>query len=418
MQRGVFLFFSLFRCFCFSFAPDLIGVAEMSEADEKSIGQKFADKVESNEKGLGPAFVEKVEAQENASAGMDFNSAVRAVRGRAGTATESIGNTLSRLSTTITETAQEYAESMGVVAPSAGSLQAALFGVRAKDVAVPGLELVSIDANARVGELELLLRKEKIHSVPVFNSNLRRFEGVVDTTDLLTWAVNTFPKAQLGAWETFREEKEFVLQPVQNIVDASWRNSIHTALPDVDALTLLDRFRHQDVHRVFLQPSATDKTLSTVVTQSDVARFLNKANFDLKSVRIGEKIHSKKVVSCYEGELVVSAFRLMDHAAVDAVAVTDEQGKLVGALSSFDVVSGAQESIVSLLFETLGSFLKRDKVNSKAEVLSVRANDTFAHTLQLMATKHISHIFIIDDDSFPTGIITIRDIVEAFLVKN
>merc|ERR1719197_1980596 len=186
---------------------------------EESIGQRFAEKTLAQEQGIGPAFVDKLEEKEPGI----VDSTIKAVRGRAGTATESLTQTFSRLSTTLAETASEY----GLTAPAAGSLGAALAGMRAKDIAVPGLELVTIEANQKVGELEQLLRREKIHSVPVFNASQKRFEGVVDTADLLTWCVNKFPKSQLDAWSTFREEQEFKLQPVREILDASWQPHSH-----------------------------------------------------------------------------------------------------------------------------------------------------------------------------------------------
>ena len=58
----------------------------------------------------------------------------------------------------------------------------------------------------------------------------------------------------------------------------------------------------------------------------------------------------------------------------------------------------------------------RDGVNSAGEVVSVHANDTFSLVLELMETKKVHHVFITDDDNYPTGVITVRDVLEAFLV--
>jgi CBS domain-containing protein len=70
-------------------------------------------------------------------------------------------------------------------------------------------------------------------------------------------------------------------------------------------------------------------------------------------------IHSKKVVSCFEDELVISALRLMDSALVSSVAVLDVHGKIVGVVSSFDLVGSSHESIISNLFKTLGKVSMR-----------------------------------------------------------
>jgi predicted transcriptional regulator len=70
----------------------------------------------------------------------------------------------------------------------------AVVGVRVKDVAVPGATLISINSNQKVVDLGELLRKEHIHAVPVWNG--QKFEGCVDTTDLITWAILKFPKVK------------------------------------------------------------------------------------------------------------------------------------------------------------------------------------------------------------------------------
>lgn len=117
---------------------------------------------------------------------------------------------------------QAVGEAVGLVAPAGSTLSGAVIGVRAKDVAVPGAELVSINSNQKVKgalvgiwiawwglsfgilfffkviELEQLLRQKHIHAVPVWNG--QRYEGSVDTADLITWAILKFPRASLDAW--------------------------------------------------------------------------------------------------------------------------------------------------------------------------------------------------------------------------
>ncbi len=270
-----------------------------------------------------------------------------------------------------------------------------------------------------MGELEQLLRKEHIHSVPVWNG--ARYEGSVDTTDLVTWAVVKFPKASLDAWTTFREEKEFTQQPVQNVVDASWRNHFYTTSGEADLVTVLEAFRdRRDVHRVFIRRAAeaagaNERDLTGVLTQTDILRWLHSVNFEAKGTKIGEAIHAKKVLACNEEELVVSAFRLMDGAGVSSVGVTDARGVLVGVISSFDIVTHSQESIISNLFKPLGRFVGRDVPNVAVKLVTVKPSTSFAELLQLMATNKILHIFMVDDDGYPTRAISLRDILEALL---
>jgi CBS domain-containing protein len=409
--------------------------------DDKSLGKNFAEKLDAQVSGLGPNFVEKLDVDrlEAKATGLGPNfvekvesggGIVQQVRARAGTATEGLKTTFSRLSTVVAEAATNavneapgmlhaLGEAVGVMGPSETSLRGVLQGIRVKDIAVPGGELIAINANQKVGELEQLLRQEHIHAVPVWTGV--RYEGSVDTADLVTWAVVKFPKVSLDAWTTFREEKEFTQQSVQNVVDASWRNHFYTTSGEGDLLTVLEAFRdRRDIHRVFIRRAgeaggANERELTGVVTQTDILRWLHSVSFDAKTTKIGEAIHAKKVLACNEEELVVSAFRLMDGAGISSAGVTDARGRLVGVISSFDIVTRSQESIISSLFKPLGSFVGRDVPNAPPKLITVKPSTSFAELLQLMTTNKILHIFMVDDDGYPTRAISLRDILEALL---
>jgi CBS domain-containing protein len=107
----------------------------------------------------------------------------------------------------------------------------------------------------------------------------------------------------------------------------------------------------------------------------------------------------------------------MDFAQVGSVAVCGAEGRLVGALTSYDIVSGSQESVITQLYKTLKNFLKRDTPNSAAEAVSIRANQSFEELLELMVNKKVLHCFIVDDDNYPTGVVTVQDILVALLGK-
>ncbi len=105
----------------------------------------------------------------------------------------------------------------------------------------------------------------------------------------------------------------------------------------------------------------------------------------------------------------------MDSASVSSVAVCDAQGKLVGVVSSYDLVRSSQESIVSSLFKPLGKFVGLGRPNSEVPLVTVRPNTSFQELLDKMASSKVLHTFIVDDDGFPTRAITLHDILKAIL---
>lgn len=300
--------------------------------------------------------------------------------------------------------------------PGQGTLAAAVNKLRVKDMMVPGAELVVLDVHSTVGEVESLLRELHCHSVPIWNAPQKQWEGVIDTTDLVTWASVKFPKAQLDAWTTLRQEDEFVKQRVHDILNISGRNRLFTTTPETGALDLLGSFRDLDVHRIFVKRE--EKQLIGVVTHTDVIRFLKASpNFEAKGWRIGDKIPAGRVLTCYEEELCVSAFKIMWRAGINVLPVTNAKGQVVAALSSYDVVQKT-ESIVSTLYKTIKAYQGRDVPNAPVNLVTVKPSTTFGEALDLMAANKITHLFVVDDDGYPTAVLTVRDILRAFLPKD
>jgi CBS-domain-containing membrane protein len=255
--------------------------------------------VEANEVGIGPQFVEKLEAKEPGVLDI-MNSAVRE---RSGSLSKTFSRlsgvvvaTASDLSTAVADTANEVAGSLGLAGNEANSLVTALNGRQVKHLDASMSAIAFIQSNQKVGELEKLLREQKVHSVPVWNGQV--YEGVVDTVDLITWAVNKFSKNQLDAFSTFRQEQEFILQRVGDLMDASWRNHFVVTTAETELLTVLKGFRDRPLHRVFIVPTKESvKELSGIVTQTDILRFLASTEFASKKVRVGELIRAKTVIS-------------------------------------------------------------------------------------------------------------------------
>lgn len=284
-----------------------------------SIGKGFVDKLEAKEIGIGPAFVEKLEANDESvvaslrkRAGCGAGEGARArwllflggfrslLCARPRTATEGLKAastaTLSRLSSAASEVVPAVEGTFAAAASWVmgdgghdGSLHNAVARLRVKDLLVPGQEVVFVETHDSVAKLEartrgprrcvcshavqVLLREQHIHSVPVWNPPAKRWEGVVDTGDLVVWASVKFPKSQLDAWTTFRQEAEFGAQHVADIVNVSQRNRFCATTPETEALTVLEAFRDLDIHRVFVRRG--EHELLGVLTHTDILRFLN-----------------------------------------------------------------------------------------------------------------------------------------------
>ncbi len=87
-------------------------------------------------------------------------------------------------------------------------------------------------------------------------------------------------------------------------------------------------------------------------------------------------------------------------------------------MSSFDLVIRSQQSVISSLFQPLGKFLGRGAPNAAPRLVTVKPSTSVAELLDTMVNNKILHVFMVDDDGYPTRAISLRDVLEALLPSN
>ena len=114
-------------------------------------------------------------------------------------------------------------------------------------------------------------------------------------------------------------------------------------------------------------------------------------------------VMSKDPVSCHPHDTLNRAAQLMWDADCGAVPVVDDEGRLIGMLTDRDVCMSAY---------TRGGPLSEIRVSSAMStgVFTCRADDALRTVMDLMATRQIRRVPVVNDDQKPIGIVALADL--------
>jgi hypothetical protein len=95
------------------------------------------------------------------------------------------------------------------------------------------MEVISVHANDSVLQVLELLTKHQISSAPVYDRKLKKYVGLVDMLDLVTYCIIKLHKNQTGDWDRVRQFEEFASTEVRFIIDLSDRDRWHAVDSEV-----------------------------------------------------------------------------------------------------------------------------------------------------------------------------------------
>lgn len=105
-----------------------------------------------------------------------------------------------------------------------------------------------------------------------------------------------------------------------------------------------------------------------------------------------------------ERSSLARTIRQMNRHNIGCVLVTDEEDRLVGVFTEWDVLMRVVGIVDDLSQETIADYMTPEPIALKADL-------PIAQALNLMSVHGFRHLPLVDDNSHPTGIISFRDVV-------
>eukprot|EP01130_Rhizamoeba_saxonica_P012431 TRINITY_DN5242_c0_g1_i1.p1 TRINITY_DN5242_c0_g1~~TRINITY_DN5242_c0_g1_i1.p1 ORF type:complete len:321 (-),score=70.83 TRINITY_DN5242_c0_g1_i1:61-1023(-) len=275
--------------------------------------------------------------------------------------------------------------------------------------------LVQALISMNVAEVNNLLLENRILSVPVYNPGRSRYEGFIDILDIMHYFLDN-----LNEDATNHEEAMDSFQSIEcnEICDFSNRNpfySVEENAPLRIVLALISRWR---VHRIPV--ISKDGLLVNILTQSRIVRFLHNhiQKFKIREQTVEELGFLKETYSVKLEDVTYEAFNKMREHKISALAVVDNDGKIVDVISSSDIKSlfGEDIALTKYLKKPVSTFLQElSKIKERPDtVITLKAHNLGTDISETFFTYPIHRIYVVDDENYPIGVISMTDYVEAF----
>jgi len=225
--------------------------------------------------------------------------------------------------------------------------------------------------------------------------------------------------------ELLKELKQLGLEKAKNIADLSAMNPMHPLRPSDPVSDAMSLYVETGTHRVaVLATNTTAAQIGNVLTQSAVVSWLAKHVDHLGS--LGHKslkelgVTKKEVFSVKCTDKAVDAFQLMVDKRISAVAVLMEDGTLLSNLSTKDIKEVSPSNLYTKMNKTALEFVQgvhaRD-VNAVYPSFHCHMTITLKEVILKIALLKVHRLYIVDENHYPIGVISLRDICKILLHK-
>jgi len=268
--------------------------------------------------------------------------------------------------------------------------------------------------------IETVLGKLCVHellSLPIVDAGNGQILGVVSVFDLLIFL----------AWGPYFESGELdkstatslknLDRPITQLLGlTSESRRLWIAEPTMTLTTLLEPFSN-GIHRV-LVPQKDDDGKSTyrVLSQTDVVSYIYKHKQDISQI-ISKKlselgIKQKPVITISNETSALEGFKTMTVEKVPALAIVDNNNRLVGNLSASDL-RGITTKRIKKVVQPVTEFLETMH-GALREPITITLNDTLDTTMSRFVYEGVHRLWIVDEKKKPVGCVSLTDVFRIF----
>jgi len=272
-----------------------------------------------------------------------------------------------------------------------------------------------------------VLKEANILSAPVQGED-GKYVGLIDMTDIVAFVVEGIKERQdqddhhhLGIGGLLEQRERFSQATVAEVVDFSKKNP-YMPLPEGSTVRqVIQHMMHNRLHRVPIVNG--QEGIQNLVTQSGIIAFLSAnvtklgdiANKTVEELNLG----THPVIAIHANKTAMEAFQLMHEAKVSAVAVVDDQHRLIAniGVKDFRTLVKGGESFFGLLKLNIRQFLVKMHENEIDIInpgICCSNKAKVAVVVGKLAVTRIHRIYIVDNHDTPTHVVSLFDVLKVF----
>jgi len=271
--------------------------------------------------------------------------------------------------------------------------------------------------------LETVLGKLLVHdilSVPVLDANTHQVKGMVSIFDLLIY-IAWSPYFETGSKNVVSTSLNNLDRPISRVLGLTMESrDLFIVEPEMSLISLIKPFS-AGLHRVLVPQKDDDgKKAYRVLSQSDVVAYLYKHRIEVKDIitkKLSElKIAPKPVKTISTSTSALDGFKNMTTDKVSALAVVDENGKLVANLSASDLRGITSRRLKDALKPVL-EFIQSSR-GFVRDPVTISLDDTLETAMHRVVNEGLHRLWIVDAQGKPVGCVSLSDLICTFCPHN
>jgi len=272
------------------------------------------------------------------------------------------------------------------------------------------------------------LIKNNFLSCPVLQKTKKKYYGFIDLHDIVEYITQKFDVAKLESskdfWQLMEADKEFLNTTVDKVIvnPIVKRNPYHPVTVGYSLFSAIEALAREDtLHRVPVIDK--DRQLKSLLTQSQVIDFVV-SNLDsvgtIRNKPVSQVIAGRpNVLSVTTKMSAIEAFKFMAQHNITGVAVIDDNGKLIDAMSLSDLkLISSDGQMFWRLYQSVEILLGHLRENNATRnLIYCLPTHNLEYVIKTIATSKVHRVFVVDSEESkkPVGIITLKDILKELI---
>jgi len=282
-------------------------------------------------------------------------------------------------------------------------------------------KLISVRIDTSLREVLNTLNANRILSVPVMEAN-KGFVGMIDVLDLVRFTAFNYLASQdasvmddnLQTAPEMFTQFEFEGNTAKEVLRMTPRGDNFHVMNEDDTLGDVAKILSSEDHRVLVGRDLNAKLFS----QTDMARFIIENRTKLEPGLLDTPLRQlnlrRKVESVSHRTPTIKAYGHLLRSKVSALAVLDENHKLVGNLSASDL-RGINDQNLRELMHPVHQFLAR--AGSKNQVIRCFHEDKLGDAINKLLENHVHRLWMTDGQGKPVGVLSLTDVIRTVLLS-
>ncbi|KAJ1679886.1 AMP-activated serine/threonine-protein kinase regulatory subunit [Spiromyces aspiralis] len=284
--------------------------------------------------------------------------------------------------------------------------------------------LIVLDTKLLVTKALSVLLQNGIDSTPMWDSETSAYAGMLTTTDLvnliqyyyanfsLADALDNLNEIQLDNYQGLlkryksRDTNTLCANPLETLYDISKR-ILYT---DYSALALVDEDKDTGAQVVVSMLSIYQILNFMAMNFSEKKQMKRYSLYDLNIGTYGNLVTATLSTS------VIDIVNLFVENNISVVPILNEEGAVINAFAESDIMHLIREGYLAELDMPVSQAIA-NRPDDYPGVHTCKSTDTLFSVLGILRKTRLRRLIVVDDNTFPQGVITLSDVLRAFIAE-